>query len=298
MMRKIFARFITVLVAAFMCTGIFTVYAETAEQTGGWTAQYGWVEDQYGKWYLNPDGTFPVSGWAFIDNDWYYFSDYGYVQTGWLWDNGWYYLNPDGAMATGWVFDENSWYYMGDNGIMVTGWVMISSDWYYLNPDGAMVTGWVMIGSDWYFFDSSGKLQTGWISDGVNWGFLDRTGRMQPVWLGINGFKFYMEKSEMMVSETTKVIDGVVYEFDGNRHLINESALEEDLSMPGGEPGEEEPSEPGAVTVYDGITLTEDIAEYMKNLVSSITTETMSREEKLWTVFMYIRDNYPHILKS
>lgn len=49
--------------------------------------------------------------------------------------------------------------------------------------------------------------------------------------------------------------------------------------------------------VYDGVTLTEDIAEYMKNLVNSVTDSSMTKEEKLWATFNYIADrgNYPYL---
>ncbi|MBQ9030908.1 MAG: peptidoglycan-binding protein [Parasporobacterium sp.] len=53
----------------------------------------------------------------------------------------------------------------------------------------------------------------------------------------------------------------------------------------------------GPEVVYDGITLTEDIDAYMKNLVASVTTEDMTPAEKLWATFSYIADrgNYPYI---
>ena len=52
-----------------------------------------------------------------------------------------------------------------------------------------------------------------------------------------------------------------------------------------------------ASVVYDGVTLTEDVAAYMKNLVSKVTTSDMTKEEKLWACFLYIADrgNYPYV---
>ena len=46
-----------------------------------------------------------VVGWKAIDGKWYYFNEYGVMETGWVSVDGhWYYLNEDGIMENGWVF--------------------------------------------------------------------------------------------------------------------------------------------------------------------------------------------------
>ena len=60
-----------------------------------------WVQDETGWRWLNPDGSYTVNNWAFINNKWYYFGENSYMATGWIqWKELWYYLGPDGDMQT------------------------------------------------------------------------------------------------------------------------------------------------------------------------------------------------------
>ncbi len=58
----------------------------------------GWHEDDQGRWYRNPDGTYFSSGFQEIDGVTYCFDDRGYIETGWVTlgvqD---YYFNEDGS---------------------------------------------------------------------------------------------------------------------------------------------------------------------------------------------------------
>ena len=58
----------------------------------------GWHEDENGKWYQNPDGTYYINGFAEIDGTTYSFDENGYMQTGWV-EKGVkdYYFNEDGS---------------------------------------------------------------------------------------------------------------------------------------------------------------------------------------------------------
>ena len=137
-----------------------------------------WQVDSYGWWYLNDDGSYPVLSWIYDGGEWYHFNEYGYMDTGWVWDGAWYYMYPNGIMATGWVHDGGNWYYMYPDGIMATGWVHDGGNWYYMYPDGIMATGWVQDGGNWYYMYPDGIMATGWVQDGENWYYFDEYGRM------------------------------------------------------------------------------------------------------------------------
>lgn len=55
-----------------------------------------WIQAADGRWWWqNPDGSYPVSAWKQINNQWYYFDAQGYMATGWIEVNGLsYYLDP------------------------------------------------------------------------------------------------------------------------------------------------------------------------------------------------------------
>ena len=58
----------------------------------------GWHEDEQGKWYQNPDGTYYAGGFQSIDDVQYFFDDNGYIVTGWI-SRGVkdYYFDEDGS---------------------------------------------------------------------------------------------------------------------------------------------------------------------------------------------------------
>ncbi len=64
---------------------------------------HGFVKNTDGSWwYMNADGTMPVSSWLNADGKWYHFDQNAKMQTGWYEENGkQYYLGADGAMVTG-----------------------------------------------------------------------------------------------------------------------------------------------------------------------------------------------------
>ena len=117
-----------------------------------------WMGDANGWWYLEDDGSYPVSEWKYIDDVWYYFDETGYVVTGWQKINGiWYYFDADSCMVTGWQKIDSKWYYFNSDGAMHTGWLASGGNWYYLKSDGDMAIDWVYDGSAWYLMDASGK---------------------------------------------------------------------------------------------------------------------------------------------
>lgn len=162
----------------------------------------------------------PVYEWEKINNEWYYFSHGGVVQTGWqqiLYDKkkNWYYFNGNGVMqkgfqkldwngSTNWYyFDEENgamktewnkitynnktdWYYFDKNGAMQTGWQELKWDneknWYYFNNDGAMQTGWQKISDKYYYLGDNGAMRTGWQEVDKKWYYLNDDGVMQTGW--------------------------------------------------------------------------------------------------------------------
>ena len=77
----------------------------------------GWQSDGHGRWYLDPNGTYPVSTWRLIDGKHYHFNEYGYVD----WNR--------------WIKENNgSWYFCTAEGVMATGWNNVSGEWYYMDP--------------------------------------------------------------------------------------------------------------------------------------------------------------------
>ena len=53
-----------------------------------------WFSDDYGKYFLYEDQTYPCNTWLALEEQWYYFLPTGYMAEGWLnLGNSWYYLN-------------------------------------------------------------------------------------------------------------------------------------------------------------------------------------------------------------
>lgn len=70
----------SLIAALSLCTPIVGVQAEWKESSSGW------VYEEKSKY---------VTGWKYIDSNWYYFNQEGYMQTGWTYSNGaWWYLDP------------------------------------------------------------------------------------------------------------------------------------------------------------------------------------------------------------
>jgi hypothetical protein len=108
-----------------------------------------------------------ISGWKYINNQWFLADYLGNIQTGWRQENGvWYFLNNDGAMATGWHQDSGTWYLLNNNGGMITGWQLVGGKWYLLHTNGAMATGWQKSNGTWYYLYSDGSMASDTVIDG------------------------------------------------------------------------------------------------------------------------------------
>ncbi len=105
-----------------------------------------------------------VTGWYHASGgNWYYFSNSGYMHTGWiLLGRTWYYLDPaDGKMlADGIHAISGSSFAFRSSGAMVTGWYLApDGSWYYFNGSGHMHKGWILLGRTWYYLNpADGKM--------------------------------------------------------------------------------------------------------------------------------------------
>lgn len=189
-MRKT-VKLLSLIVAVIICVAlnVMTSDAKAGE----------WMQDRIGWWYRYLDGSYPYSGWEYINSDWYYFDENGYRVTGWVkdgskwyymlekgnreetsdmidqnegkmlhdvWfgdsDGALYYLQSDGTMKTGWFYYHGEWYYFNMSGVSQKGWQLLNGIWYYLDENRTMVTGWQNIGEKWYYFNESGAMLSGW----------------------------------------------------------------------------------------------------------------------------------------
>jgi lactocepin len=142
------------------------------------------------------------NGWSLEDGSWYYYKN-SVRASGWVKDKQWYYLSEDGKMQTGWVSYKNQWYFLNKTGAMATGWVLDHNKWYYLNHEGVMQTGWVLVNGKWYFLDNTGAMKTGWLLEGSTWYFLNNGGDMAVGWKLVNGKWYYFYSSGKMAANTT-----------------------------------------------------------------------------------------------
>ncbi|GAA0077100.1 hypothetical protein UT300005_14780 [Clostridium sp. CTA-5] len=119
------------------------------------SANIKWKQLSDGKWQILYNGLI-VTGWASVDNRWYYMDEYGIMQTGWLkLDAKWYYLGEYGVMQTGWMYLSGKLYYLKDTGEMATGWQKIDGRWYYMYPNGTMA---YSTSVDGYEINASGEM--------------------------------------------------------------------------------------------------------------------------------------------
>ncbi|MBN1053354.1 cell surface protein [Clostridium botulinum] len=117
-----------------------------------------WRESMDGKWYLCSN-SFIMTGWQKVDNNWYYFNEFGVMQKDWVNSNGkWYYLDNNGCMITGWIKSNNNWYYINSSGEISTGWKEFNKVWYFFNIKGEMQTGWQYIDYRWYYLYPDGAM--------------------------------------------------------------------------------------------------------------------------------------------
>ena len=158
------------------------------------------------------------NGWHYIEDNWYYYKD-GIIVTGWLYDsddNNWFYLSSGGIMQTGWQYIDNNWYYFGAGGRMWSGgWKYIDNDWYYLGAGGKVQTGWKYINDYWYYFGAGGRMWSGgWKYIDNDWYYLGAGGKVQTGWQYINGYWYYFGAGGRMKTGWQYINDKWYYFYD------------------------------------------------------------------------------------
>ena len=188
----------------------------------------GWIQSGSRWWYRHQDGSYTRNDWEYINGQWYFFDQSGWMVTGWLKrPSGWYYLTGSGAMATGWINLGGTWYYLNGSGTMLAntwigsyyvngsgawvpgylrasaGWVQSGSRWWYRHSDGGYTTnGWEYINGSWYYFDQSGWMVTGWLKRPSGWYYLTGSGAMATGWINLGGTWYYLNASGAMAANT------------------------------------------------------------------------------------------------
>ena len=114
-----------------------TIDGSYVNWSGAWT-QDRWVHNQWGWWYSYAKGGYPKSEMKEINGKTYYFDEYGYIVTGFIFVNQeWYCFDASGAMyANGWQWVDGAYYYFHEDGVMARNETIDGS---YVNWSGAWV---------------------------------------------------------------------------------------------------------------------------------------------------------------
>lgn len=98
-----------------------------------------------------------------------------------------------------WILDKTGWWYQRENGTWPSGTIVnINGTLYGFDASGYMVSGWYLSSQGWYYFEESGAMYEGWLLDKGIWYYLDKDNEEYP---------------GVMLSDTSKKINGAVYEF-------------------------------------------------------------------------------------
>ena len=123
----------------------------------------GWQFENNGMWYLNPDGTYPVSCWKQIDGSFYHFNPSGYLEVNtWVLEANqkWRYVGSDAKMVKGWKQILGKWYYfsMSSGELQGPGVIEVDGKYYYINKNGARAENEIINGN---YFGADGALNNG-----------------------------------------------------------------------------------------------------------------------------------------
>ena len=182
--------------------------------------QKGWIDDRH---YADEDYRLHT-GWAEIENQKYYFSEYGEMQIGFTEIYGRnYYFDPDsGIMLTGFQNLDDAVYYFNPDGIQLTGFQNIDDHIYYFDSEsGIMQKGLISIDSQNYYFDSeSGIMSTGWTDAPQGKMYFAPSGVQQTGWQNIDENTYYFDTDSGIMQTGLVTIEDKTYRFqtDGIYH--------------------------------------------------------------------------------
>ena len=214
-----------------------------------------------GKWYyFDAEGVRQSSAWYEDEDGRYYMMPDGSFRTGWLsFGDTYYYCGSNGAIVYGKQKIGNSWYYFDDNGIRQKNtWITDGTEKYYAMSDGTLRVGWLSFGDTYYYcgsdasiirriqypvngilytFDSKGVMQKeggwgsynghryyknpatgfpyiGWVSFGSTYYYAANNGWMVTGWQTIGGYRYYFDPDTNIMARST-MIDGIYVGSDG-----------------------------------------------------------------------------------
>ena len=196
----------------------------------------GWIKDtyEYGDtieeywFYANSNGELYLDKWLKSGSNWYYFTPWGEMATGFevIGDKTYYFDTKTGAMKTGW-FKETyhyedtpvvEWYYASSSGeIYIDKWLKDGSNWYYFNSWGEMETGPNKINGKLYLFKENGALaNAGWQSYKGDWYYTNKDGIAYTGWKQINGTWYYLNEFNGAMYTGVLNLDGKLFYLNEN----------------------------------------------------------------------------------
>lgn len=197
----------------------------------------GWQYSDEGKsFYVNGE---PLTEWANIYMERYYFDDYGIAVKGWqeigerkyhfdqdgTLSSGWtevdgieYYFKSDGDFAVGLTRINGHSYYFDETGRFQTGWITIDDNTYYFTDNGKAALGWTDIDNNRYYFDTETSVVHGLKRIDDNLYYFDDNGVSQVGWIVVNNNKYYFTMDGAATGSCT--IDDEQYCFEKDGRLI------------------------------------------------------------------------------
>lgn len=124
------------------------------------------------------------------------------------------------ALADGWLLKKDKWYYFRQ-GQPVSGWIEDLGVQYYLKEDGEVTTGWAEIDGVKWYFSPTGALCSGWLAVEDGTVYLQKVGGLAMGWQTIDGYKYFFESNNRLLTEGYKKEGDVRYKIqsDGKAFL-------------------------------------------------------------------------------
>ena len=176
-----------------------------------------WYEDEDGRYYMMPDGSFRT-GWLSFGDTYYYCGSNGAIVYGKQNIGGkWYYFDADGVrQSNAWYEDGDGRYYMMSDGSFRVGWLSFGDTYYYCGSNVAIVHGKQKIGNSWYYFDAQGIRQKNtWITNGTEKYYAMSDGTLRVGWLSFGDTYYYCGSDASIIRGIQYPVNGVLYTFDG-----------------------------------------------------------------------------------
>ena len=142
----------------------------------------------------------PRNVWMTADGKTCYYGDHGQLAKGNQKIGGyWYYFSDSGVMQEGWITwaDGRKSYFAPGTGRAKLGWQRISGKWYYFDPGtGRSLRYEQRINGNLFYFNSRCEMVEGWVTwmaDGRKSYFAPGTGRAKLGWQRISGKWYYFD---------------------------------------------------------------------------------------------------------